>query len=367
MAEISIIIPIYNAEKYISKCLDALVTQTFKDIEILCIDDGSKDNSLKILNQYAEKDKRIKVFTQANSGPAAARNKGLEAASGKYLMFCDSDDWYEPDMCEQMHKTIIEQNVDVVVTGCHLWDEEENVRPQENLLSYKLNYEGKQKIDNTVIRNTNVLLWNKIFRLDLIKQYSMGFPTGYEHDDDCFYWQYMSVAQTAYFLDKELYNYLRRNDSIMGKVYNKKNKSLYDMLYVMEYFYKFLLKNDLFEEKKSFFKDLYVGNWIYCTDFLDELQYRQAYKIFQNFIQTLPKETAQYLSSYCLPHYTIRIGRFIVLSLIRQKVFDDLTNQNYFNLRLMLFSKINLFSISQKNSLLRIKLLGIRILKLKLK
>lgn len=362
MTAISIIIPIYNAEKYLLKCLDALANQTFKDIEILCIDDGSKDKSLRILKQYASQDSRFKVFTQTNSGPAAARNLGLKNASGKYLMFCDSDDWYEPNMCEQMYKTIISQNVDVVVCGCNIIDEEKNIRLQEDLSYYQLKYEKKQNITTDVFWNTNVLLWNKIFKTDIIRHYKMSFPTGYEHDDDCFYWQYMIVSQTAYFLQDKLYNYLRRNNSIMGKVYNKTNKSIYDQLYVLKYFYDYLQRNHIYQQHQKLFEELYVSGWNICTSFLDCKQYQVAYKIFQEQIQDFPIKTRQYLQQYCLPKHVLRIGNMNILELSKKKSFEK--SGFYFDMRLILFSKINLFNISQKNKQIRIKLLGLRILKM---
>lgn len=109
MAEISVIIPVYNAEKYIAGCLDALCAQTFGDIEVLCVDDGSTDGSGSILAEYAGKDPRIRVLPQANSGPAAARNLGLKNAGGRYVMFCDADDSYRPDCCERMLRAMTEK------------------------------------------------------------------------------------------------------------------------------------------------------------------------------------------------------------------------------------------------------------------
>ena len=366
MAEVSIIIPVYNAEKYLPKCLDALVKQTFRDIEILAIDDGSTDKSFEILNQYASQDSRFKIFRQQNSGPAAARNKGLEAATGKYLMFCDSDDWYEPNMCELMLKTIIEQNVDFVICSSHVLDEEENIRQQEDLSCYELNYLGKNEINDEVISKTNILLWNKIFKMDLIKKYAINFPTGYEHDDDCFCWQYMTVAKMAYFLPEKLYNYLRRNNSIMGKVYNKTNKkSLYDMLFALEYYYKFLRRNNMEKSKSKLFNDLYICHWVSCTGYLNEIEYQQAYKIFNQFIKDLPDDVSQYLKYYCLPHRVLKIGKFVLFSCIYQRFFSLNPNQKDFDFRFVLFSKIVLFNISKKKSQLRVKILGFRILKLK--
>ncbi len=101
MPKVSIIIPIYNVEKYIKKCLDSLIKQTLDDIEIICVNDGSPDNSMEIVNEYAKNDKRFIVLTQENQGTGAARNKGIDAATGEYIMFLDPDDWYEFDACEK--------------------------------------------------------------------------------------------------------------------------------------------------------------------------------------------------------------------------------------------------------------------------
>lgn len=100
--KISVIIPVYNVEKYLSKCLNSLICQSFQDIEFICINDGSTDNSLNLLEQYALKDSRIKVITQPNKGPACARNKGLSIATGEYISFVDSDDFIENDAFERL-------------------------------------------------------------------------------------------------------------------------------------------------------------------------------------------------------------------------------------------------------------------------
>ena len=100
MPEISVVIPFYNVQKYLKQCLDSVVNQTFNDIEIICIDDGSSDSSLDILNEYAKKDDRFKILTQENKGPSYTRNRGIDTAQGKYLYFMDSDDYIEPESLE---------------------------------------------------------------------------------------------------------------------------------------------------------------------------------------------------------------------------------------------------------------------------
>ena len=108
MPKVSVIIPVYNSEKYISECLDSVLNQTFKDIEIICIDDGSTDKSFDILNRYNIKEKRITLLTQKNLGQSVARNKALEIAKGEYIYFLDSDDYIEPNLIEECIKKLDE-------------------------------------------------------------------------------------------------------------------------------------------------------------------------------------------------------------------------------------------------------------------
>ena len=115
MPEISIIVPVYNREKLLEKSLESLLRQEFKDIEIICIDDGSTDGSLEKLQAYASKDKRVKVYHKENGGVSSARNLGLKVATGKYIMFCDSDDEYFPETCKEVHKKIEKYSPDIVM------------------------------------------------------------------------------------------------------------------------------------------------------------------------------------------------------------------------------------------------------------
>ena len=252
MPEISIIVPNYNTEKYLPRCLDSLIHQTFKDIEIILIDDGSKDASVQVMQKYAQKDKRIKVVTQDNAGPARARNQGLENASGKYLMFCDSDDWYAPNMCEVMYKTIEKEKVDVVC--CHNffdWEENLSIAEKEDRLAekyYNPNQFGKHRLNDKYILSTNVLLWNKIWRRDLIEKYHIRFPDGHEHDDEAFWFMYGFVAKDIFYLGDKLYHYFLRTGSIMSTQFNKKPKNRMDRLVISDYVMQFMLHYKLQEE-----------------------------------------------------------------------------------------------------------------------
>ena len=118
MPKVSVIIPVYNVEKYLRQCLDSVVNQTLEDIEIICVNDCSPDNSLSILKEYANKDNRIKIIDlKENVGPGIAKNKALDIANGEYIMLLDPDDWYEPDACKLAYNQIKKNNNDWVTFG----------------------------------------------------------------------------------------------------------------------------------------------------------------------------------------------------------------------------------------------------------
>ena len=117
MPEISVIVPVYNCEKYIGKCIESILNQTFKDLELILIDDGSADESGKICDEYKIQDKRVKVIHEKNSGVSIARNVGINVAKGKYIGFVDSDDYLAPDMYESLYENLMKSHADVAICG----------------------------------------------------------------------------------------------------------------------------------------------------------------------------------------------------------------------------------------------------------
>lgn len=261
--KISIILPVYNSEEFIKRTLDSLITQTYKNIEILCINDGSSDNSLNILNEYSKKDNRIKIFSQANSGPAKARNTGLANATGEYLMFCDSDDYYEPDMVEVMTKAITEHDVDFVMCEAKVvvqQDKYDISRTQGTITYHRnlINKNGIIELDLEKKYQMNVLLWNKIFKANIIKKYGILFPNGFECDDNFFIYEYMLIAKKYYAVKKKLYNYSIRRNSIMDLFYKRiSTKHLYDKIKIHKFLFEFLIRNNYLITKNN--KLLYLS------------------------------------------------------------------------------------------------------------
>ncbi len=254
MIKISIILPVYNTAKYLEKCLKALADQTLHEIEILCVDDGSTDDSYNILQKYADLDCRFRIFKQSHLGPAAARNIGLNYALAPYIMFCDADDWYEPDYCRIMYEIMENNQVDVAVCHTNLVFEDKNdyLRRQgtkEEL--YNSSYEGKLLLDHCLLHKTSVVLWNKIFRKSIIEEQEIFFPDGCDHEDDAFWILYGLQAQTIFFLSKKLYNYRIRPNSIMSSYFIHQPKNKYERFKICNFVYNILKRKNILNQKLS--------------------------------------------------------------------------------------------------------------------
>lgn len=193
MPKISVIVPVYNAEKTLDYCLSSIVNQTLKDIEIICVNDGSNDNSLEILKQYSYSDERIIIVDQANSGVSAARNRGLEVASGDYIMFCDSDDRYELTLCEKVENKIEETDADVI---CYA--HQEIFQGEKYLSDLKFVEElNKKNIKDEITKRVGfqVYIWNKAFRKELITKNNIKFQKDLKNAED------MLFCCSVYFLN----------------------------------------------------------------------------------------------------------------------------------------------------------------------
>lgn len=312
MSKISIIIPVYNAEKYIESCVNSLLQQTYKNIEIICIDDCSTDSSLYLLKQIAQTDNRVIVIESSkNGGAGAARNLGLSAVSGDYLMFCDNDDTYSADMCKVMLDTITEKNVDLVCCKPNIYFEDD-YKHENDVLRYiesiplekqNLNYKNKTDI--------NVVLWNKIFKTNIIKKYNIQFPNGINHEDDIFVFQYLAVIDKYFGLDKKLYNYMVRKTSCMATSYYnqvKKDRQC-DKIKGLSYFFIFLVTNELYKINKLFFEKCANIEIYNCVSYLDKNDKINALEMIEAYIknkklpETILKSAIYIIHNNQLPKY----------------------------------------------------------------
>lgn len=210
--KISIIVPIYNAEKYLEKCLDSLKNQTFREIEVLMIDDGSTDSSPEICKGFAEKDPRFVHIRQDNAGVSAARNKGLEAAHGEYIGFCDSDDFAEPDMYEDLYRLVTENGADVaVVSSVQSEDPPDRSLDGEAVQAFS----GREAI--RVMHHGELFqgqLWNKIVRRDVIGDLRLD-PSVAIFEDMLFLWDLFARCEKVVYQKLQRYHYIYNPDSAL--------------------------------------------------------------------------------------------------------------------------------------------------------
>ena len=189
-SKVSIIIPIYNHEKYLRECLDSVVNQTMNDIEIICINDGSTDGSLDILKEYAAQDDRIKVIDKENTGVGPSRNVGLECVSGEYVMFLDSDDILRNNACEVAYEKIKESNSDILSFGWNVFTDTNNLVYKKISKDYKLVDKNISFMNNdweNALKTDHPYLWNKIYKTDFIKGYRFLKIKFFAEDVDMIY------------------------------------------------------------------------------------------------------------------------------------------------------------------------------------
>lgn len=225
MPEITVIVPVYNVEKYLGKCLDSILSQSFSNIEIICVNDGSTDNSRKILQDYKNKDSRIIILDKKNGGLSSARNAGLNIARGKYISFVDSDDWIENDMLELMYSSMENLNTDISICQVHQFDESKQKIDDSNPY-YTLEY-FNSSFDNrsfsyletkSFIMDVCVMAWNKLYRRSFLDSLNARFPDGKIFEDGPFFFSIFFNTKKVNIVRKFLYNYrINRKGSIIEK------------------------------------------------------------------------------------------------------------------------------------------------------
>lgn len=212
MAKVSVIIPVYNVEKYIAKCLDSVLAQTFSDIEIICVNDGSTDNSLQILTEYANKDERIKIITKPNGGLFSARHVGMVSAVGEYILFVDSDDWIDRTLIEKTIDKIRETNVDVVVFGAYSVKDSNILSGMYSVNKIPEKYKGKKLSIEDYKNNLFVFpptAWCKLYRKKFIDDNNIKFQEIKDGEDQLFYLHTILCAKNLFVLNENLYYYIK--------------------------------------------------------------------------------------------------------------------------------------------------------------
>ncbi len=290
MAKVSVIIPIYNVQEYLRECLDSVVNQTLNDIEIICVNDGSKDNSLAIIREYEQKDSRIVVVSGPNGGYGKAMNKGLDRATGEYIGIVEPDDYVLPEMYEDLYQTASEHQLDLVKADFYRFTRDKN--GEENRTYEYLDVTEKRygellnpSQDPSTIR-FKLNTWTGIYRREMIEQYHIRHheTPGASFQDNGFFWQTFIHAERAMIVNQPYY--MNRRDNPNSSVKSK------EKVYCMNIEYDFI-RNLLMEDAeiwerfkymywwKKYFNYMFTYDRIdgqYKADYLDRMsqEYRRA-------------------------------------------------------------------------------------------
>lgn len=223
---ISVIVPVYNVEKYLDQCLTSLLEQTFTDFEAILVDDGSTDSSYQICKKYAEKDKRFTAYEKENGGASTARNVGLKNAEGEYIFFLDSDDWLEPNTLETMITTAKKENADLVFCEAQAIDDEGN-KELDGHYTYKKHYQTGNAYQIMLKmmerKEFHVAIWMLLLDRRIIIDNNLRFKEGIIYEDMIISYQFYCLANQAAHVNQNLYNRRYRPNSVMTSAKTEKN------------------------------------------------------------------------------------------------------------------------------------------------
>ena len=237
---VSVIVPVYNVEKYLGRCLDSLTMQTLKDLEIIVVNDGSLDGSQKVIDDYAGRYDNIVACTKENGGLGDARNYGMERASGEYIGFVDSDDWIETDMYEKMYEKARTEDCDLVVCDL-IYTFEDGSREDYTVAGIRDLDPDNRKAGFL----SPLFAWNKLYRRDLLLDNGLRYPKGLWYEDIPVTLPCFALSKKTGYVSEALVHYVQRGSSIMG---NRTSSKFYDIFKVLDMVTSFFKEHDLLDE-----------------------------------------------------------------------------------------------------------------------
>lgn len=328
---ISIIVTVYNIEKYISECLESLVNQTYKNIEIICVNDGSTDSGGEIVEQYKKKDGRIELINQVNSGVSVARNKGVSEAKGEFVFFVDGDDFLDKEAVEKVVNFLVDNNsVDVVCFGF------KELGDCRNRIKVCLNLPQTIKSVSDFVK-IPVACWAKAYRLNYLQKFCIQFETGVYFEDIPFHWKVLLSSNKIGVLRDAIYNYRTiRYNSYMDQARKKKRGMAIHHLYCLDLVFSYLMSMNggVPQNNKLFgylFEVYFKNGYGYVHD--DELnEYVKSAKDFAKKWKVQPRKftfTYDVLSEKTVIKFKYRFANSIMKCIQKVKIFFGY-NDDYF-------------------------------------
>lgn len=320
MPQVSVIIPVYNVEKYLRQCLDSVINQTLKDIEIICVDDGSTDNCPNILDEYAAKDARIKIIHKKNEGYGKAMNVGISHARGEYIGIVEPDDYIELNMYETLYKIAEQNDLDFVKGDYYKYQNLKKIKNDIFKILKKQNAYNKKVTPQDYICNfvqPGCSIWAGIYNLNFLKTHNIKFleTPGASYQDTGFWTLVLIEASNAIYIDTPFYHYRIDNNDSSVKDTTKKIFCISDEHHYVEYRYKG--NNKLRKIINSFKIDKYTWNYNRLTN--DSK--KQFYKLYDKELREVIKNN-DYIEGAIKPHILDDCKEILYKNSIKSKIFS---------------------------------------------
>lgn len=276
---LSVIIPVYNTATWLRKCLDSVCGQTYRNLEIICVNDGSTDNSAEILAEYAAKDSRVRVITQENAGVSVARNRALVMAQGVYVTGVDSDDWLEPHAYETL-RPHMEAGYDLICYGMKSIDEEGKLHVDEYL---RLPVEGYRELGAVLVAETNAFICNKLYRTDKLREWEITFPEGVRFEDAAFVYAYMARAENCYYAREPLYCYYTHTASLTSS--ERFNMRVFELCGILEWLFLYYRQHGVLQKRRDLYPLVFVELYEDAMCGLPGKLQRRAKKLYRSMVR----------------------------------------------------------------------------------
>lgn len=315
---ISVIVPIYKVEKYLDKCIESIINQTYYNLEIILVDDGSPDDCPNICNEWAKRDKRIITFHKKNGGLSDARNFGIEHCNGKYIMFVDSDDYIKSNMVEVLYKTIIEDKSDISICDYYI-SKENNITVHNFSQKRFIVKENKYKYLYNEYGFVTIVAWNKLYAREIFN--TIRYPKGKIHEDEFIICDLLNCANSISYVLEPLYYYVQRENSIMNKI----SLNRFDVVEALEKRVSFFEDKDDFinkeiTQKVEFYRILELLQIIYTNqkEQVNNILVQEMLIKIQNLASVLKKNKKYSLKQKC-KFIIVSINPTFYLKLVRLK------------------------------------------------